>query len=335
MIDWQRRGIGRIARASGTTKPSTYRGIVAMLGELYERPDWDTLRAIKDGRLHPLEVYDAYRRQKALPAVEALVGLRARVDGWLAQFEGRTKANYRTGLNRLLRHAGPDVTLAQLPDLVRADKAASRKQAPSFNRAKAAAQAFSRETLGRGHAVYSAIADVEALTERRRERERLSVAAAQRIRAALPEPFASVWWTLCLTGMIVSEYQGDWRVVKDGVEVRGSKAAGRRRVVPLVEPIARHAVSRREFAAHLTALGVESYDARRAYAHWLEEAKIPRARRTIYRGHGPKDTGDLYEVGELSRYRSADAAALKRYLARTSKKSPNVSRRDAAKRREA
>lgn len=316
MIDWQRAGIGRIARASGTRRLSTYRGIVAMLDDLYERPAWDVLKAIRTGTLHPLEAFDGYRKHRLSESPEMMARLRTAIDRWLTGYTGRRRADYRTRLNRLIRHGSPDATLASLPDLVRRDKAASGAQPAGFNRSKAAAQAFAREVLGRSHAVYRAISDVAGLRERPAQRPKLSVAEALAIRAKLPEGMGAMWWHLCITGMIVSEYQGPWHVRTDGVEIGGQKAAGRQRTVPLVEPMKRIQVARRRFSEALTALGVISYDARHAFAHWLEEAKIPRARRHIYRGHGPKDIGDVYEMGELSSYRQADGKSLRAYIKR-------------------
>lgn len=321
MIDWQRMGVGRIARSSGTAVSKIHGAVIRMLDTLYDAGEINVLKAIKAGELHPLAIYDQWRRTRTMPNVESLKPLRQLVDAWLDGSVGRKRNNYRTGLNRFLRHGDAKVTLAMLPALARADKKASAHEAPSFNRAKASWQTFARETLGRQHPAYQALRDITVLPEHRAERPRLTVLDALTIRQRLSKAHGALWWHLCITGMILSEYAGAWRVLRDGVEIAGTKAAGRKRVVPFVERMARVAVDRREFSEALTRLGVESYDARRAYAHWLEEAKIPRARRKLYMGHGSADVTDLYEMGELSAYRAQDGKALARYIKREANQS--------------
>ena len=124
-----------------------------------------------------------------------------------------------------------------------------------------------------------------------------------------------------MTGMIVSElFDRPWRCLRDRIEIGGTKRAARRRAVPLVAPPQVPTCTRRALAAGLTRLSRESYDARRAYAHWMEEAGIPRARRKLYLGHDVGDVTDLYEMGELSRYLREDGAKLRAYVVRESRK---------------
>jgi hypothetical protein len=320
-LDWQRRGVGRICRSSGTTDLRTYRKLVAMLEVLADRGRYDLLEALRDGLVSPLQVWDAYRRERVddLPTAETMVTAREHLDRWAAGFSGRRAADYRTGINRILRHA-PAARLHQLPELVEQDRAASGDQAPGFNRSRAAILACLRDTLKprKAHSLYRRVVAVAALPERRREeRERLSVARAIVIRTQLEPEHGAAWWALCTTGMIASElWSRPWTVLKDRIRIGGTKTAGRTRAVPLVEPITRPTFNRRHLSAALTALGLETYDARRAYAHWMEEAGIPRARRRLYLGHRPADVTDLYEMGELTRYLCEDADQLRRYLSR-------------------
>jgi hypothetical protein len=86
--------------------------------------------------------------------------------------------------------------------------------------------------------------------------------------------------------------------------------------------IERPTCTRRDLSTALTALQLESYDARRAYAHWLEEAGIPRARRKLYLGHGRRDVTDDYEMGELGRYLQEDGRALRAYVTAQSHQTP-------------
>jgi hypothetical protein len=149
----------------------------------------------------------------------------------------------------------------------------------------------------------------------REKRPRLSVAEAEKVRDGLGGVIGAAWWSLCCTGMIASEYWGVWHARRDHVQIHGTKRAARNRSVPLVAPLERPACTRRELSAALTKLGLESYDARRAYAHWMEETgSIPRARRKLYLGHDVGDVTDLYEMGELSRYLREDGLGLREYI---------------------
>ena len=49
----------------------------------------------------------------------------------------------------------------------------------------------------------------------------------------------------------------------------------------------------------------------------MEEAGISRTRRRLYRGHGPKDVGDLYEEHEVRAFLGEDRELLLAYLKRS------------------
>ncbi len=55
---------------------------------------------------------------------------------------------------------------------------------------------------------------------------------------------------------------------------------------------------------------VTPYDARRTYAHLMEEAGIPRTRRMMYLGHRERDVTDLYERHEVTAFLAEDAKKL-------------------------
>jgi len=46
----------------------------------------------------------------------------------------------------------------------------------------------------------------------------------------------------------------------------------------------------------------------------MEDAHIPRVRREVYRGHGKRDIGDLYERYEMDSYLREDAQAMRALL---------------------
>jgi integrase len=63
-----------------------------------------------------------------------------------------------------------------------------------------------------------------------------------------------------------------------------------------------------------TGRAIVPYDLRRTYAHWLEEAGIPRTRRRMYLGHGARDATDLYESHEVEGFLAEDAAKPRQFL---------------------
>src|SRR5688500_804392 len=79
--------IGRIARASGTSHLPTLNKITAMLKEFGTQEPFrlDILRALRDGKLEPVIVYEAYvtRRLDELPTTEALRAVAPALDAWL------------------------------------------------------------------------------------------------------------------------------------------------------------------------------------------------------------------------------------------------------------
>lgn len=56
MIDKRIPHIGRLKRASGTNDVESYDRIVAMIADCVRRKRWTVLRALQDGRLHPIEL---------------------------------------------------------------------------------------------------------------------------------------------------------------------------------------------------------------------------------------------------------------------------------------
>ena len=63
---------------------------------------------------------------------------------------------------------------------------------------------------------------------------------------------------------------------------------------------------------------ITPYDFRRTHSNWMEAAGIPRTRRRLYRGHGPRDVGDLYEDHEVTAFLAEDRDRLLAYLKRPS-----------------
>lgn len=68
IIDRRLRAVGRIKRASGTTDPETFAAIQVAITRLLQTGQWDTLDALKDGRLHPLRLIANKRLPRFRPA---------------------------------------------------------------------------------------------------------------------------------------------------------------------------------------------------------------------------------------------------------------------------
>jgi integrase len=59
---------------------------------------------------------------------------------------------------------------------------------------------------------------------------------------------------------------------------------------------------------------VRPYDARKTFAHWMEQTGIVRSRRRMYLGHETGDVTELYERVELARFLEEDADRMTAYL---------------------
>lgn len=329
--------VGRITRASGTKDPAMFLMLDSMLLQLREMGRIDLLHAIHDGVLTPLDVWDVFRRGQLAqaPTPETLKPLRKTADGWVARYKGRRgegvsdRHRYELSLKlgQLADLGTKDATLADLPMLLRRARleAEERGTHRTFNYHKSAAQAFIRSVIGRGSALYQAIAAIDPLkvTKRRRGQPQ-PVARAIELRAALGTEAGAIWWTMCCTGMGPDEFwRGKWKVRDGHLEVRGTKRERRNRVVPLlVVPVA-PAFTYREFAELLatqTGGKIQPYDGRRTFAHFMELAKIDRSRRLAYFGHAGGDPEvrpdeaamvlDRYEAHDVQPYLQADTAAL-------------------------
>ncbi|MGH7524630.1 MAG: hypothetical protein ACREK8_10015 [Gemmatimonadales bacterium] len=175
-----------------------------------------------------------------------------------------------------------------------------------------------RDTVGRGNPLYVEVMSLRRLKEPRTTRPKMTLRDVQDAANALDRRLAAIVWSLALKGMRPKEYwTTPWRVVlPDRVRIEGSKSAGSFRDVPLlgnvVAPSVARVTFRKAFKAKLPQWKV--YDLRHAYAGILEEAGVPRARRLLYMGRGPKDVQDLYEFREVGEYLNADTGRLVAYL---------------------
>lgn len=270
---------------------------------------------------------------------------------WL---DGRDRAtetlrNNRRDVRTLRKAAGTRtsaMTAGDLPLLLervrRKCLAAQPQQRRTYNSVRDTVGRFLKDTVGRRHPLYFAVRDTEALTEKRGQTHPMSPAEARQLCADIVHrhghAHARVLWAMCCTGMRPKEFWQEegasWTVRPDRVVVHGTKTDNAVRVIPLIDAAALAAVSPMpvtkdradkrlralvQGADVFTARGPYPvphtlYDCRRTFAHWMEEAEIPRSRRRAYMGHRKADVTDLYEAREVTEFLMADAAKLRQYL---------------------
>lgn len=325
-IDVQIRHVGRIHRASGTLDKVVRRNILRMLRSLRDGARLDILRAIRDGQVTFLQVYDAYVRQSLheLPIGNAMPLLSVAMKAWIKDatpdFSAKHIENHGTARKQFEKHDA-DARVADLPRVLEElRKSYGAKYPRSFNLYRATALSFARSTLKRSHPIYLAcLAVEERKVPKRKPKPQLTVEA---LRGFFPNPDTNkvdrIVWAMVTTSMHASEYWGEWHVEADRIHIGGTKTAGRNRDVPLVRipslpPLSRDRFQRL-FRERMKATGLTPYDLRRTYMQWLESAGIPRTRRKMYMGHGAADVSDAYERHEISAFLVADAKTLGAFL---------------------
>jgi hypothetical protein len=299
----------------------------AMLVTLYQRGRLDLLRAIQDGTLAPLEVWDAYRSGdlSRLPDPTSLRPFRRTALAWAKKYQGRKgrgihdrhRKELVAKLTKLADQGNKDATLADSADLLRdyRDACQEARTHRVFNYARAALMAFLRATVGARHRLYGEVAEIETLDKLATPpRKAHTPDEARAIRDQLRSPLGDIWWMTCCSGMGPEEFWGSWETTRDGaLLIRGTKRHARVRRVPLLVPMR---PPERSYQVYRKALpeGVTPYDARRNYAHWLELAGIPRARIKLYMGHQIGDVLDLYTRHEVDRWLPEDGNRLRAVL---------------------
>jgi len=319
-------GVGRIARASGTTIPAVHRRINRALQACYDNGRLDVLRVIRDGHVHPLAFLDAFTRSALheLPVGDTMPLLDDAWTAWVAQVASEYSDDHVSAFEttrRYLEAAGKGAKVAGLPGVLERLRATLGAAHPrSFNLARAHCLAFVRATLKRSHPLYIACAAVEPKPERRAAPR--PFVTPQLMRVWFPRPESdrvdAIAWSMATTGMGSKELWGAWETRADRIHVGGTKRDARDRDVPLVRAPAVPQLSRDRFEKLFRARGlaVTPYDMRRTFAKWMESAGIPRTRRKLYLGHGKADVTDLYERHEVDAFLVEDAKTLAEFLSR-------------------
>lgn len=327
IIDRRFPGVGRIAIASGTTNPVTFKKINEDLTRIYQDGRLDILRAIRDGDVRPLELRDAARRNQldTLATGKTARTLDTAMADWIdALTEDEASDAHRANLHTYRRRFAsvmPKGRIADLPAILESLRDTMGKTHPrSFNYARSSALAFLRDTVKRNHALYR---EAQAVEPVKRKTKRIGrPLPVEEMRERFPSPTVgivdSIAWTMATTGMHQSELWGRWTVTAEGhIHVFGTKREGRDRDIPYVIPPVPPVIHRRTFEDKMRlrfGSDVQPYDLRRTYAHWMELAGIPRTRRRLYMGHGAVDVTDLYESHEVTAFLIDDGKKLRALL---------------------
>lgn len=337
MIDRWYVGI-HIKRVSGTDDPTTHANILAMFPVLVRKGRLDLIRAIADGVVRPLDVYDRYCTDKLdlLPTAETMralwtTGEREGVaDEWLRKITAthRAKSVKATWAALQAQPQKAGASIAALPKLLELYRAACEASGVGqmFKNARNNARAFLRDTVGTSHPIYLAVKDIDPLDVEREAGHPFTVTTLPLFLAGMREAhglsYDAMARSLAFSGMRPVEYWGEWLPVSDRV-VRIRTAKQRRgkvryRLVPTVEPLVRPTCARRTFEDKMREVtrGHVCYDLRRTFMHLMEQAKIQRTRRQQYLGHSIGDVSSRYEEHDVDEYLAPDRAALLRYLAK-------------------
>lgn len=319
--------VGKLRIASGTKDAQTLTDIYAMLDACARSvpPRYDVLLAIRDRQLHPLFALSLWRQHtlQTMPLGDVAPELAAAIEQW--QRKARGSADHarsrRSGLRKLLEHAPPGATLAELPAALRAYRAACelRGTARMFNIVRSYAEAFVRDVLQPTHKVYGEVQAVRTLPYSLNAVTRRPMMPGQLLDELrkLGEAYAADAWQMAVTGMGPREYyETPWHDTGDRVLIEGTKRESRKRAVPWVMAmhaprVTRSALTQRWRRAKLS---LTPYDLRRSYAVWLEEAGIPYSRRERYLGHGARRVTDLYTQRDLSAWLRSDGQALQTWI---------------------
>lgn len=348
VIDRRFRHLGRVHLASGIKSPATFRAFDDALTVMAADPvgrEW--IRAMVRREAAPLDVWGAYRdgKWRQPPNPDTAKALVAAIAQWREDKKGEVSDDtYRVRrelVTRVTAAARSGATIAELPTVLRDLKRRMKAAPATFNLLRNYARAFVRDTLGTRHEIYQTIKhDVGPIAipghARKKERKRHPLTPAQVL--LLASKFSTrkagggegapghghVAIGMALTGMHPKEYFGAWDQAPTYVHVHGTKREGRERMVPKLFPsalwphpvlkrptITKHSFERAFAAARQAAkLSCTPLDLRRSFANWMESAGLERTRRRIYRGHGPKDIGDLYETREILEHLAEDGARL-------------------------
>ncbi len=325
-LDRQFPDVGRIRRASGATDRAMHTALVSMLEVLYSRGRLDVLEAIRDGRLHPMTVWRHFDNLEELPTPERMTLLDPDAFEWAERHRGSPKHRKSLlGSFRRLLEGSDGATAGDLPELLRRFQDQNSDTPRQCNLVRSAVQAYLKARLGKRHALYLAVCDIEPLKYRPGTPHPVTPEELATITSTMSQPHVSMLWILAQTGMRPKEYwereNCGWSVFRDHLHIQGTKTVASDRIVPLVASLVMPACSQAVLNRALKKIRPEMvlYDMRRSYSLWLEAAGVPQSRIRVYMGHGPGDVTEGYQRHEVAPHIPADTKLLQNYIGKAAR----------------
>lgn len=327
VIDRTFKGIGRIARATGTDDVETVNAMKVMLSELYKTGRWNFLEAIRDGKLTMLQVYEKWTTQSLNqnPTVEGMLPAEETLRNWANAYDGiteHTRDNYLYNIGQLMKLAKADATVSDIPSILKKYKERCKKKdvARQFNNTRNTVRSFLKDTFSAFHPLYQEVVATAALNERPKNPNKAYPITD--ILALEKKVSPKVWqtvWTCYLTGVGYKEFKNGLKDCDTHIFVTGDKVKdGRRnRTIPRIEkpltlvPL----IAEKRLRINLGKVSdIGIYELRHSYSLLLREAGVPDLRVRQYMGHLPKNLTDAYGEAEMTTFLSADAEKVRAYI---------------------
>lgn len=315
-------GIGRIHRVSGTQNKRVFEKMDAMLITLYGQGRADIIKAIRDRKVEPLVVFDAFNRQRLdeLPTADTIRPLGVTMREWrLGNVGSKWGAlNHAAAERRVLKDMSASATLADLPPQLMRLRGKMQNTARTFNIMRFSVMAFMRDTVTKDSPLYAAVRAVPQLPVEEKMMHKPQMPMALRTAPLDAETMACAL-SMAASGMNPKEYWEDGFDCADGViTIHGKKRKARDRQVPDIGLTVQPPLTRSAFVQRIADSEVDftPVDMRRSFANWCEDAGIPRTRRILYMGHASKgDVTFLYEKHEVAAFLKADREKLSKWYA--------------------
>jgi integrase len=321
-------GVGRFRSHSGTTDELLFAEYNKLITDLLNLSPCrvDIIEAIRDKRVSPAAVLDAFRNQRlhtlelSASAAAIMADLVESWKLWVESTPNDKTAAARKGAFKAISAFLPkrNPALSDLPVALRAYRLSMvpRRQPAMFNRVRAAVSAYLRDHVGVEDSAYISTVKIATMKERRYKRPAPTPEQALVIRSMLEPEYAAIWWAMYCTGMGPEELWGAWTNERDHVYIGGTKREARKRQVPLLGAIARPTMHPRTFTDYFSAaveskFDIEPYDARRGFRYLMSDSGVERVRIKQYMGHEvDRDVTDGYGKSQIAYHLKADAAAM-------------------------
>lgn len=299
--------LGRIRIRTGSHSSEFLENLKEATQWLYDNGYWDELDQLKKRIITPQYVVTLWRsgsppeltEDPELMAQDAWVAL----DKWVKDtyHSESTKESFYKRLRIWSNHYPRDMTVADLPEMLRKEKQRHRKQntETGFFIHRYLLMQFAKAVTmkGKKSSLYGQFKDIPDFSENEKLRPHKNrpfmVQELDRLLTQndVPSNYAEWMWFACLTGMNPKEmYEDGFKVIRHPyphIEVWGRKRSGRfQRIVPLImEPPTSKMPGRAMSERWIRKLGRAPYDTRRTFAIWCSRAGIERRRISSYLGH--------------------------------------------------